>query len=194
MVFSSKDSFEVILTSMVEMSKTLSVDRFLDNCCLERGMGRLVTGFMGRVEMVFMLDLENIDWLVLFLGRVLEGWLNVIAVVQGQGGPVPGNVELVFFMGRLVWIKGLLEMSREVFLGWKLGACLGLVMVFLKLMLESYLGVGVLHLDLTSPFLSLSKAFLMVKLAEMAENAVSMNPKLSPEFLIIEKTLSKIQF
>ena len=71
LVFSSKDSSELISTSLVEMSKALSVDRFLDICCLERGKGRLVTGFMGRVEMVFMLDLENIDWLVLFLGRVL---------------------------------------------------------------------------------------------------------------------------
>ena len=45
------------------------------NCWLERAMVRLVTGFMGRVEMMFMgkLDMETCF--------KLEGSLNVMSVV-----------------------------------------------------------------------------------------------------------------
>ena len=70
---------------------------------MERAIGRLVTGFMGRVEMEFM-------------GKL-------VVYIKG---------ELVLFMGRLLWIKGLLLMFRDVFLGWKFGACLGLVFLKLK--------------------------------------------------------------
>ena len=103
LVFSSEDRFKDFLTSLVEISKALSMDGFIENCCLERATGRLVTGFIGRVEMEFM-------------GKL-------VVYIKG---------ELVLFMGRLLWIKGLLLMFRDVFLGLKLGACLGLVFLKLK--------------------------------------------------------------
>ena len=75
LVFSSEDRSKVFLTSLVEMSMALSLDGFIDNCWLERAMGRLVTGFMDRVEMIYMgkLDMETCF--------KLEGSLNVMLVV-----------------------------------------------------------------------------------------------------------------
>ena len=144
------------------MARVWFKDLSFGSCCVERFIGRVAMGFMGR------LGLESMGWLVEMFLKGRFTWF-----MRGRLGGC--------FQGRAVF-----ESKSEDWL--RLWASFGLYVVkvmFLDSFLGSSFGVLISHEDVTFPLLSLRNVFLMVI---EAEKAVSVILKLRPEVLMKERT------